>query len=84
MTAGAGRLEAVGALIASWAVEPTSTPSGARPLGVEIDPKLRYASRDGFAISLAYGVLFPGAAFDGSTLPAKPAQSLRLRMGFGF
>lgn len=84
MTAGAGRLEAVGALIASWAVEPTSTPSGARPLGVEIDPELRYASRDGFAISLAYGLLFPGAAFDGSTLPAKPAQSLRLRMGFGF
>jgi hypothetical protein len=29
-------------------------------------------------------VLFPGAAFDGTALPAKPAQSLRLRMGFGF
>lgn len=84
MTVGSGRLEWIGAVIASWAVEPTSTPSGARALGVELDPELRYASRDGFAINFAYGLLFPGAGFDGSTLPAKPAQCFRLRMGFAF
>jgi uncharacterized protein (TIGR04551 family) len=84
MRIGSGKIEAIGALIASWAVEPTSTPSGQRPLGVEIDPELRFASKDGFALNLAYGVLFPGAGFDGSMLPAKPAQSIRLRMGFAF
>jgi uncharacterized protein (TIGR04551 family) len=84
MTVGTGKLEAIATLIASWAVEPTSTPSGQRPLGVELDPELRFASKDGFAINLAYGVLFPGAAFDGSMLPAKPAQAFRLRMGFAF
>ncbi|HUS30972.1 MAG TPA: TIGR04551 family protein, partial [Kofleriaceae bacterium] len=84
MTVGSGKLETVAAVIASWAVEPTSTPSGQRPLGVELDPELRYAHKDGFAINFAYGLLFPGAAFDGTTLPAKPAQCFRLRMGFAF
>ncbi|MBA3819868.1 MAG: alpha/beta fold hydrolase, partial [Deltaproteobacteria bacterium] len=41
LTAGAGRLEAAAALIASWAVEASSTPSGARGLGIELDPELR-------------------------------------------
>lgn len=81
---GSGKLEAIAALIASWAAEPASTPSGARALGVELDPELRYASRDGFAINFAYGLLLPGPAFDGSTLPAKPAHAMRLRMGFAF
>lgn len=83
-TAGRGKLELVAALIASWAVEATSTPSGERALGVEIDPELRYAHRDGFAASLAYGVLLPGAAFDNSTLEAKAAQVLRARLWFAF
>ncbi len=86
MSAGTGRLELGAALIASWAVEPTSTPSGARTLGYEIDPELRYASRDGFAATIDYGLLFPGAAFDNPTanLKAQPAQVVRARVAFVF
>ena len=81
---GAGHLEAGVALIASWAIEATSTPSGKSSLGVELDPELRYASKDGFALTLDYGVLAPGAAFDNTNLKAQPAQSLRVRAGFAF
>jgi uncharacterized protein (TIGR04551 family) len=81
---GTGRLEAGAAMIASWAVEPTSTPSGQRALGIELDPELRYASRDGFAATLDYGVLFPGAAFDNTMLKAQPAQVVRARLAFVF
>jgi uncharacterized protein (TIGR04551 family) len=84
LTVGAGRLEANAALIASWAVEPTSTPNGTRDLGVELDPELRYTSRDGFAGALTYGVLLPGSAFDATTLEAKPAHVLRARLWFVF
>ena len=83
-SAGHGKLELIAALIASWAVKATSTPSGKRALGVELDPELRYTHKDGFAISLAYGVLFPGAAFDSSTLEAKAAQVVRGRIWFVF
>ena len=81
---GAGHLEASAALIASWAIESASTLSGQRFLGIELDPELRYVSRDGFALTLDYGVLAPGAAFDNTTLKAQPAQSLRVRAGFAF
>ena len=81
---GAGRLELGAALIASWAVQPTSTPSGQRPLGIEIDPELRYASRDGFAATLDYAVLLPGSAFDNTNLKAQPAQAVRARLVFQF
>jgi len=81
---GSGRLEAGAALIASWAVQPTSTPSGQRPLGIELDPELRYASRDGFAATLDYAVLLPGSAFDNTNLKAQPAQALRARLVFQF
>ena len=86
LTVGTGRLEAGAALIASWAVDATSTPSGQRPLGVELDPELRYASADGFAMTIDYGVLFPGAGFDNPTLhlTAKAAQVIRARLAFGF
>ena len=86
LAVGTGRLEAGAALIASWAVDATSTPSGQRPLGIELDPELRYASRDGFALTVDYGVLFPGAAFDNPTLhlTAQPAQVIRARLAFGF
>lgn len=84
LTVGRGKLEAIAALILSRAVEPSSTPSGAAALGTEIDPELRYASRDGFVINFAYGLLLPGAAFDGTALPAKPAHAMRLRLGFLF
>ncbi len=86
MKVGVGRLEAGAAVIASWAVEATSTPSGQRPLGIEVDPELRYANRDGFAATIDYGVLFPGSAFDNPTanLQAKPAQVIRARLAFAF
>jgi uncharacterized protein (TIGR04551 family) len=84
LVVGAGHLEASATLIASWAVEATSTPSGQRPLGVELDPELRYASRDGFAATLDYGVLMPGSGFDNTMLKAQPAQAMRLRLGFAF
>jgi uncharacterized protein (TIGR04551 family) len=79
-----GRLEVLAAAIASWAVAPESTPSGARFLGVEVDPSLRYVSRDGFTATLDYAVFFPGAAFDGATLSAEAAQAIRLRLGYWF
>jgi uncharacterized protein (TIGR04551 family) len=86
LRAGAGHVEAGAALIASWAVEATSTPSGQRALGVELDPELRFVSRDGLALTLNYGLFLPGAAFDNPTanLSAKPAQVLRARLGFAF
>jgi uncharacterized protein (TIGR04551 family) len=81
---GAGHIEAGVALIASWAIEATSTPSGKAPLGIELDPELRYASKDGFALTLDYGVFAPGTAFDNTTLKAQTAQSFRVRAGFAF
>ena len=70
--------------MASWAVEKTSTPSGARDLGIEVDPELRYEHRDGFAANLAIGVLFPGAAFDNTALAARPAAVVRGRVAWVF
>ena len=84
LVAGAGQLELGASLIASWAVEPTSTPSGARDLGIEIDPELRYVHRDGFAATLAVGVLFPGSAFDNTNLQAKSAAVVRGRVAWAF
>jgi uncharacterized protein (TIGR04551 family) len=84
LTVGSGRIDLLAALIASWAVEPSSTLSGDRALGIELDPELRYANSDGFVANLAYGLFVPGAAFDGTTLAAKPAQAFRARVGFIF
>ncbi|MBA2539119.1 MAG: hypothetical protein H0V17_05740, partial [Deltaproteobacteria bacterium] len=84
LTVGPGRLELGATLIASWAAKPSSTPSGERALGIELDPELRYASKDGFALTLVYGVLFPGAAFDNTNLEARPAQVFRARVAFVF
>jgi len=84
MKVGKGQLEASAALIASWAVEATSTPSGERSLGIEIDPELRYATREGFAAAITPAILLPGAAFDNTTLEAKPAYAIRARLWFVF
>jgi uncharacterized protein (TIGR04551 family) len=84
LSVGTGTLELVGALIASWAVEATSTPSGKSALGIEVDPELRYANRDGLTIHLSYGLLLPGAGLDGTMLAAEPAQAVRLRLGYMF
>ncbi len=84
LTVGSGRIDLLAAMIASWAVEASSTLTGDRALGVEFDPELRYANSDGFVANLAYGLFIPGAAFDSTTLEAKPAQALRARVGFIF
>ena len=84
LTVGTGRLELGAALIASWAVKAASTPSGDKALGLELDPELRYASKDGFAITATYGLFLPGAAFDNTNLEAKPAQVFRARASFVF
>ncbi len=59
-------------LVYSQAVYGSSTPSatsattGGTPLGLELDTKLDYATDDGFAAWLQYGVLFPLAGFEGA------------------
>jgi uncharacterized protein (TIGR04551 family) len=83
---GPGTLGASLAAVASWAVEPTSTPSGKRALGVELDSTLTYRTPDGFLTSLAYAVFSPGAGFDNATMnaPAHTAQSIELLAGYLF
>ena len=81
-----GDLTAAVAGIASWAVYAASTPGQRRPLGIEVDPTLSYMHRDGFAVALEHGVLFPLAGLDNPVqhLDAKPAQLVRLRLAFVF
>jgi uncharacterized protein (TIGR04551 family) len=83
---GPGTLGASVAVVGSWAVEPTSTPSGKRALGVELDSTLTYRTPDGFLATLAHGVFVPGAAFDNPTMhmPARTAQSIELLAGYLF
>ena len=84
LSAGAGQFELGASLIASWAVEAASTPSGARDLGIEVDPELRYAHADGFAATLVVGPFFPGGAFDNTNLQARSAAVVRGRVAWVF
>ena len=63
-----------------------STPGGKRPLGLEIDPTLRYDSRVGFTAALEQATLVPLAGLDNPALgrTAKPAQLWRMRMLYAF
>ncbi|HVY47501.1 MAG TPA: hypothetical protein VHB21_16545, partial [Minicystis sp.] len=72
--------------VISFAAEPTSTPSGKRPLGVEIDPTITYRADFGFEAALEQATLIPLAGFDNPALglTAKPAQLWRLRLTYGF
>jgi len=81
-----GQLVASLAVIGSLALEPSSTPGGARPLGIELDPSLVYRSTDGFHCALEYAALFPLAGLDNPALglTAEPAQLLRLQLGYLF
>lgn len=83
---GAGRFSLGVAAIASFAVEPTSAPGGASPLGVEVDPTFVYESRDGFMLALDYAALFPLEGLDNPAagLSAEPAQLCRLRLHFAY
>ena len=80
---GPGRLDLSLAVIASFAAQASSTPSGERGLGVELDPTLAYTTTNGFVAALEYAALFPLSGFDNPDLglEAKPAQLLRLRLG---
>lgn len=84
--AGPGEMSASFAAVASWAVQPNSTPGGKNALGVELDPTIYYASRDGFGVALEQAVLFPQAGLDNPDehLRAKPAQLWRVRLTYAF
>ena len=84
-SAKSARISAHTAVIASTAVQKTSTPSGKAPLGVEIDPSLVFETK-AFLAALDYAVLFPLAGFDNAVanLSAKPAQLIRLRLNYLF
>jgi uncharacterized protein (TIGR04551 family) len=83
---GAGVFTAEVAGIASMALETTSTPGGKAPLGLELDPTLKFEANDGFTIALHHAVLFPLAGLDNATtgVAAKPAQTVRLHLGYAF
>jgi uncharacterized protein (TIGR04551 family) len=80
---GRARLTLSLAAIASWAVEPASTPSGSRALGLELDPTLAYDA-DSFVAVLEHGLLLPWSGLDNpdAGLTARTAQILRLRLGY--
>ncbi len=84
--AGPGEAMLSFAAIASWAVQPASTPGNRNALGVELDPTLYYGSRDGFGVALEQGTLFPQAGLDNPVdhLRAKPAQLWRARLMYAF
>jgi uncharacterized protein (TIGR04551 family) len=83
---GRGQLRFDVAAIASFAADPASTPSGKRPLGVEVDPTLSFISGVGFGLHLEYAALFPLSGLDNvaPVLRAQPAQLFRVRMDFLF
>jgi uncharacterized protein (TIGR04551 family) len=78
-------LSAHAAVVASRAVEASSTLSGKAPLGVELDPSLIFETHS-FLAALDYGLLFPLSGFDNvaTSQAAKPAQLLRLRLNYLF
>lgn len=82
---GHARIELGLAACVSWAVQASSTPSGERALGVELDPDLSYRA-GAFRVALEHALLLPGAAFDNpaANLAAQPAQLIRLRLGFHY
>ena len=69
-----GNLSASLAVIGSRAVYGSS-----QPLGVEIDPTLRYESRGGIVAVLEHAVLFP---LPGLNAGSSPLQSFRLRLQY--
>lgn len=78
-------LSATTDVIASRAVDASSTLSGKAPLGIEIDPSLVFETHS-FLAALDYAVLFPMSGFDNmaTSQAAKPAQLVRLRLNYLF
>jgi uncharacterized protein (TIGR04551 family) len=83
---GPGTLTVSLAAIASFAMEPTSTPGGTRPLGLEFDPTILWTHTDGFSAALEHALLLPFSGFDNPAehKTAHPAQLLRLRLAWVF
>lgn len=73
------------ATVASFALQPTSTPNGESSLGVEIDPTIRYHN-GAFRAEAYYALFVPGAAFHNPAqgLNAKPAQVAGINLNVGF
>lgn len=74
------------AVIASWAAEASSTPGGARHLGIEIDPGIRYHTNDGFRVAIEHALFLPGPGFDSASggPGSRAAQLIRARLGYFF
>ncbi|MGC4117336.1 MAG: TIGR04551 family protein [Myxococcales bacterium] len=83
---GPGQLTFSLAGVASFAMYASSTPGGKNPLGVELDPTLKYESHYGFQIAAEYGALFPLGGLDNPTTgqSAQFAQLFRLRLAYVF
>jgi uncharacterized protein (TIGR04551 family) len=81
-----GKLSASLAAVVSFAVAPESAPGQKGPLGVELDPTLRYVSDVGFEAALEQATLFPMSGLDNPALglAARTAQLWRLRLVYGF
>lgn len=75
-----------GAVIASVALEPNSTPSGRAPLGVETDLGIIYEQEHGFVARLDYGLLVPLAGWANVVRNVDPsiAHALRFLLAFRF
>ena len=74
------------ATVASFAMESTSTPGLAAPLGVEIDPTISWLTDVGFQAHLEQATLFPleGLSNPGLGLDGEPAQLWRVRLHYAF
>lgn len=84
--AASGSLTASVAVIGSRALHASSTPGGDANLGIEVDPTLAWNGTEGLTAVLEHAVLFPLAGLDNpdADMPAKPAQLVRLRLGWRF
>ena len=81
-----GRLRLELAGVASFAMQSTSTPGQAAPLGFEVDPTVSWMSDVGFEAHLEQATLFPleGLSNPALGLEGTPAQLWRLRLVYGF
>lgn len=84
--AASGTLTASVAVVGSRALHASSTPGGDANLGVEVDPTLAWNGTEGLTAVLEHAVLFPLAGLDNpdANMPAKPAQLVRMRLGWRF
>ncbi|MBM4343958.1 MAG: hypothetical protein FJ100_11370 [Deltaproteobacteria bacterium] len=83
---GAGTLRFEMAVIQSWALAAASAPGGQRPLGLELDPTVTYATVDGVVAQFQYALLLPQAGLDNPARGqgAQPAQLARLLLRWEF